>query len=410
LAIRTIVISGLPQPIDSKVLWKKIRKYEGAEKVDWPIKNENGDEDSHTGSLELFFFFLPRKLDSLILLPFLAHVLFTTPSSAFDAVNKLHAHVYKGSLISVTLKKRIDTLAKPTTPLEKNSTNPTTSEVKGKISVATPSHASRLIIRNMPFNATEQDLRAIFLPYGPIFSIQIPTDDKTTKKGDDDDNDMTPTATANKKVRTKGFAFVWMLSKKDAERAMEGCNGMVVRAGTAETLVSDKQKKKKLKRIEKKLKESARAGKKVADEEADPVDEDEDMEKEELMDDKRANERVIAVDWALSKEKWKVEKAKIEEAMHEVSESEGDAEDDSRGSSDSDDEDSDDDDDDDDDEGRLGLHGGEDEDNSDAGSEQDEEENDEQRVKPQLPHPEAGTTLFIRNISFSATEDELRTL
>ena len=416
MAIRTIVISGLPQPIDSKVLWKKIRKYEGAEKVDWPIKNEDGDEDPRTGSPELFFFFfLPRKLDSLILLPFLAHVLFTTPSSAFDAVNKLHAHVYKGSLISVTLKKRIDTLAKPITPLEKNSTNPTTAEVKGKISVITPSHASRLIIRNMPFNATEQDLRAIFLPYGPIFSIQIPTDDKTTKKGDDDDNDITPTtATTNKKVRTKGFAFVWMLSKKDAERAMEGCNGMIVRAGTAETLVSDKQKKKKLKRIEKKLKESARSGKKVADEEeADPDDEDEDMEKEELMDDKRANERVIAVDWALSKEKWKMEKAKIEEdaAMHEVSESEDDAEDDNSNSSDSDDEDSDDnDDDDDDDEGRLGLHDGEDEDNSDAGSEQDEEENDEERVKPQLPHPEAGTTLFIRNIPFSATEDELRTL
>ena len=51
LAIRTIVISGLPQSIDSKVLWKKIRKYDGAEKVDWPIKNENGDEDAHTGLL-----------------------------------------------------------------------------------------------------------------------------------------------------------------------------------------------------------------------------------------------------------------------------------------------------------------------------------------------------------------------
>jgi len=255
----------------------------------------------------------------------------------------------------------------------------------------------------MPFNATEQDLRAIFLPYGPIHSIQIPTDDKTTKKGDDD---VSATATANKKVRTKGFAFVWMLSKKDAERAIEGCNGMTVRAGTAETLVSDKQKKKKLKRIEKKLKESASAGRKAADEEeADPADEDEEMEKEEPTDDKRATERVIAVDWALSKEKWKAEKAKIEEdvVMHEVSESEDDAEDD--GSSSDSDEDSED-----SDEGGLGLHSGEDEDNSDTSSEHDEEENDEERVKPQLPHPEAGTTLFIRNIPFNATEDELRTL
>ncbi|KAF8799812.1 hypothetical protein BYT27DRAFT_7263425 [Phlegmacium glaucopus] len=388
LAIRTIVISGLPQSIDSKVLWKKIRKYEGAEKVDWPIKNQSEVEDAHT-----------------------AHVLFKTPSSALDAVNKLHAHVYKGCLLSVTLKKRIDTLAKPTTLLAKNSTDGLTpSEVKGRVSAPAPSHASRLIIRNMPFNATEQDLRAIFLPYGPIHSIQIPTDDKPTKKGDED-NDVpatTTTTTTNKNVRTKGFAFVWMLSKKDAERAIEGCNGMTVRAGTAETLVSDKQKKKKVKRIEKKLKESASARRKTADdEEADSADEDEDMEKEEPIDDKRATERVIAVDWALSKEKWKAEKAKIDEdaAMHEVSESEDDAESDDSSSDNGEDSD-------DSDEGGLGLHSGEDEDNSDTGSERDEEENenDEERVKPQLPQPEAGTTLFIRNIPFNATEDELRTL
>ena len=205
----------------------------------------------------------------------------------------------------------------------------------------------------MPFNATEQDLRAAFLPYGPIYSIQIPTDDKTTKK----DDDVSTTATANRKVRTKGFAFVWMSSKKDAQKAIEGCNGMTVRAGTAES-----------------------------------------------TDDKRATERVIAVDWALSKDKWEAEKAKIEEdaVMHEPSESEDDdAEDDN---SSSDEETSDD-----GDEGHLGLHTGEEEDNkSNAGSE--DEENDEERVKPQLPQPEAGTTLFIRNIPFNATEDELRTL
>ncbi|KAG6805853.1 hypothetical protein H0H93_003958, partial [Arthromyces matolae] len=33
-AIRTVVISGLPPSIDSKVLWKKVRKYQGAEKVE----------------------------------------------------------------------------------------------------------------------------------------------------------------------------------------------------------------------------------------------------------------------------------------------------------------------------------------------------------------------------------------
>jgi nucleolar protein 4 len=146
-----------------------------------------------------------------------------------------------------------------------------------------------------------------------------------------------------------------MSSKKDAEKAIEGCNGMTVRAETASS------------------------------------------------DDKRATERVIAVDWALSKDKWEAEKAKIEEdaVMHESSESEDDAEDDNSNSGEENSDDGD--------EGHLGLHTGEEEDNSNADSEEDEE-NDEERVKPQLPQPEAGTTLFIRNIPFNATEDELRTL
>ena len=33
-AIRTIVISGLPSSVDQKALWKKVRKCDGAEKVD----------------------------------------------------------------------------------------------------------------------------------------------------------------------------------------------------------------------------------------------------------------------------------------------------------------------------------------------------------------------------------------
>jgi len=112
-----------------------------------------------------------------------------------------------------------------------------------------------------------------------------------------------------------------MLSKKDVERAIEGCNVVTVRAGNAEPLV-------------------------------------------------------------------------------EVSESEDDTEDDDRSSDSGEDSD----------EGRLGLLDGENEDTSDVGSAQDEEENDGKPVKPQLPHPEAGATLFIRNIPFNGTEDELRTV
>lgn len=50
LAIRTIVVSGLPSSINQKTLWKKLRKFEGAESVEWPAKIVGG-EDSSTGDL-----------------------------------------------------------------------------------------------------------------------------------------------------------------------------------------------------------------------------------------------------------------------------------------------------------------------------------------------------------------------
>ena len=42
--------------------------------------------------------------------------------------------------------------------------------------------------------------------------------------------------------------------------------------------------------------------------------------------------------------------------------------------------------------------------------EDEDEEEDQKPAKPALPAPEVGTTVFIRNVPFEATEDELRTL
>lgn len=279
----------------------------------------------------------------------------------------------------------MDTLSKPA---------PTTTKAggveSGNTPTAVPNAANRLIVRNLPFNATDQDLRAVFLPYGPVYSIHIPLDKEDKDDGAEEEEggggggDSSP---KKKKARTKGFAFVWMLSKKDAEKAIEGCNGTTMRAGTAESLVLDKQKRKKQKRLERKMK--AGAGAKGEGEEG-----GEGQEAEEVEDDGAAMERVIAVDWALSKERWEEEKAKMEREredveMRDVSESEDEDEDEE-------------------DEENLGVHeeGDHDEDEEDV----DRDEDVEEPVKPALPPPEAGTTLFIRNVPFNATEDELRTL
>ncbi|KAF8493329.1 hypothetical protein JB92DRAFT_3234511 [Gautieria morchelliformis] len=293
LAIRTIVISGLPASIDSKSLWKKVRKLEGADKISqWPGKTLSDQEDPTT-----------------------AQVLFSTPATAQDAVLRLHAHVFKGSLLSVVFKKRLDTLAK---------------------SSGNPSRASRLIVRNLPWNTVEHDLRRLFLPYGPIHSITIPVGKPEEEGG---------------RPRAKGFAFVWMMSKKDAETAVEGANGATM-GGNA----------------------------------------DEDPHG-------NGKERVIAVDWALSKERWEEEKGKtVEDVGEGIDAGFG-------GMSQDDDESGDE---------NVGVHEdseseGEEESGSDD-NDNDDGENDDAPDRPLLPPPETGNTLFIRNVPFTATEDELRTL
>lgn len=188
---------------------------------------------------------------------------------------------------------------------------------------------------------------ASFLPYGPIHSIELPLSDTG---------------------RSKGFAFVWMLSKKDAEKALQICNGMKIRAGIAEDLGRMKQKKKKELRVEKKL----RTSEKLEDQGADT----------------QGTERVIAVDWALSKNKWEEEKAKLNE--------EDAAMDDVETESESDDDES------------VGV---DEEQDVSSNEEEAESDNDQSKSgKPELPPPEAGTTLFVRNVPFEATEEEFRQL
>ena len=189
-----------------------------------------------------------------------------------------------------------------------------------------------------------------------------------------------------------------MLSKKDAESALEKCNGMKVMAGMASDIVSDKQKRKKQRREEKK-----RQATKTED------GEEEIAEEEPGQTESAGKERVIAVDWALSKERWVKEKEKLEEPENDVemdgAESDASVGDDSEAESELE---------------QLGLHeegsgdeGGDDEDDEDDNKDSEPPErdsDDDSPKKPHLPHTDTGNTLFIRNIPFTATEDEIRTL
>ena len=131
------MISGLPSSIDQKTLWKKVRKYEGAESVQL-MEGEKGVGENKYLTL------VHTNLTTILATP-TAHALFSNPAVASRAVEKLHAHVFKGAILSVTLKKRLETLAK--VPAKEKPTD-------GKGSNPTPNRASRLIIRNLPWDVS----------------------------------------------------------------------------------------------------------------------------------------------------------------------------------------------------------------------------------------------------------------
>lgn len=107
--------------------------------------------------------------------------------------------------------------------------------------------------------------------------------------------------------------------------------------------------------------------------------------------------RPVAVDWALSKDQWEKAKPKAEE-KEEGSDSGSSSSSDSE--SESNDSDSDDDDADEEEvDGDVTM---------DVRS--DEGEDEETPVKPSLPTVDVGSTLFIRNLPFEVTEQELNTL
>ncbi len=63
----------------------------------------------------------------------------------------------------------------------------------------------KLFVGNFSFSTTEADLQALFAPYGNVESVAVVTDRQTG--------------------RSRGFGFVEMSDRGEAERAIEALNG-----------------------------------------------------------------------------------------------------------------------------------------------------------------------------------------
>ncbi|KAH0437577.1 hypothetical protein IEQ34_026216 [Dendrobium chrysotoxum] len=338
-----------------------------------------------------------------------AHVIYRTPNHAMTAVTKLHAHTFKGAQVSVVLKKRADGAARldahmrPDTKAKRDALRKKVEEEQEKVRLSKGvarehdlkpeiNRGSRLIVRNLPFDVTDRDLRAVFLPFGPIYSIDVPQKVAPSKKEEEaaldvsnqaDDEEMVEEAekttnqaeemeaepnltndassvsvknpTLQKQGRGRGFAFVWHVSRNDAVNAIKGLNGTEIGHGAAEKAQVKAAK--------------GKAGRDAAKKAFETV-----MQNAQPP-------RQVAVDWALSKKEWEQKKDESEAGDTDVEAVDDDEE-------------------------------GEEEGDSEP-LEIDEDENDEENEgesKPSLPRPEEGTTLFIRNLPYQATEEELRNL
>jgi cold-inducible RNA-binding protein len=68
-----------------------------------------------------------------------------------------------------------------------------------------PIMSTKLFVGNLSFNVTEQDLKEAFAPFGTVTEAAVMMDRATN--------------------RPRGFAFVTMASKEEADKAIQGLNG-----------------------------------------------------------------------------------------------------------------------------------------------------------------------------------------
>ncbi|CEH16394.1 Nucleolar protein fibrillarin NOP77 (RRM superfamily) [Ceraceosorus bombacis] len=396
-ATRTVIISGLSacdSTCSDKTLYKRCRKIGPVERVVYPavdplaLSAQTGEVKEVQASADV------------------AHAIFATPNHAALAVEKLDSHVFKGAPLSVVLKKKAEAAArleahmKPETKLKRQALMDrllSAARVEAKAvgraltfqeKMGHVGKESRLILRNLPFDIRVEDLRATFAAFGPIYGIDLPQlvvepkiaggDEGEADAKMEVDGEKDEAAEVPKKTRGRGFGFVWMVHRRDAEKALSGINGKSLQRGLAE--------KAQLKAATgKREREAAKAALEQTSAEAQA-------------------ERVVAVDWALERSEW--------EARAEETDVETDAENEQDGESEKDGEEET-------DEGDSDLEPiplDEEDDESDTSSSQGEEEEDSQHAegeaagKPTLPSPDQGCTLFLRNLPYQATEDELKDL
>lgn len=168
---KSVMIYGLGQDVTLKQLAKKIKKIASASKVE--LKSE---EKTHKQFALVQF----DKIDSVQL-----------------AIQKLDHHIFKGAMLKVVSMKNA---------------GPTGTKGDPK----TTKEGLRLIVRNLAFQTTDEDLEKLFEAHGPLFEarvVRMPVDEEAAA------------ADPNALGRSRGFGFVQYRDVNDAKLAVEKVNG-----------------------------------------------------------------------------------------------------------------------------------------------------------------------------------------
>lgn len=79
-----------------------------------------------------------------------------------------------------------------------------------------PIENNNLYVKNIPYEATEEDLRKTFEQFGPITSILLEEDESSKKEGQEKEK---------KKFINKSFGYVWFEKIEDAKKALNSLQG-----------------------------------------------------------------------------------------------------------------------------------------------------------------------------------------
>nr|CCA24334.1 conserved hypothetical protein [Albugo laibachii Nc14] len=173
---RSIAIYGFSDKITDKILWKRIKKV-----------------SKHVDKLEMKEYLLRRKENKKY-----ATVAFKMTKEVPVAVMKLDQHILKGDKLTVRpLRSFLDAL-----------------KVK--------KDGLRLIVRNLSFQATDEDLHRVFSPFGAVSEahvVRLPVD--TIAVSDNDDKEGSVSILG----RSRGFGFVQFNEIEAAASAVKAING-----------------------------------------------------------------------------------------------------------------------------------------------------------------------------------------